>query len=87
MWERERIGRDIISAKAVTITDKLSLLETSNGEWVMERWCCIYTEIDGEDEHFFSINMYDGHVFYENDVFCNTAEQEFNSRLKIVEGS
>lgn len=85
-WEREAIGRDIFNSLEVTVTDKLALLESVTGELVMERVVFLETENDeGDEEDCLTMNMYDGQIFYENEVRHETAAQEFNNRFRIVE--
>lgn len=86
VWERELLGRDIIQGLEVTASDRLALLEQMSGELIMERYVCLETEDDDcETEDSFSMNMYNGDVYYEDQACHDTAATEFMKRFKIVE--
>lgn len=86
VWERELLGRDIFRGLEVMASDRLALLEQKSGEFIMERFVCLETENDDEEtEDYFSLNMFNGEIYYEDQENHDNAIQEFTERFRIVE--
>jgi hypothetical protein len=86
VWERELLGRDIFRGLEVMASDRVALLEQKSGELIMERYVCLETENDDEEtEDYFSLNMFNGEIYYEDQENHDNAIQEFTERFRIVE--
>ena len=84
VWEREVHGRNLEDTE-VFLTDSLALLQQKTGEWILERWVYLDTEIGDNDGPCFFLNMYDGQMYYENQEHHDVAVEVFDEKLRIVE--